>query len=238
MSSRKLKKKNIVNNKRKEENELKEDKTESKDSSISILSVFTILVPIIVIIYAIIYIQYRPDNYQYQSSEINILDSEWLADSDFLEENQNLTCDFPEITEAEIRKNPRKYMGSPFVLRNVASEWPATRKWKRSELLDKFGKRTIVTGSEGSIVYGGGAASVTLTLDQIMNRIRNKTDLNSSDLFSFDVSILKSIPELRKDFYVPDLFKTWDNIESEKHGYSWNMLSLGPSKSGYEIYCS
>lgn len=165
---------------------------------------------------------------------------EWLQDNDFYdmtvkafnEDSNSDLCDWPIITEDELRKSPMTYSSLPFILRGAMNSWPANDNWKRETLLKLYGKRSASTGSESSIVYGGGAAGVVMSLAGILQSIRNESLQNASNLFTFDVSILKSVPEMTRDFVVPKPFRSWDNGEAEKQGYSWHMLSLGPTKSG------
>eukprot|EP00596_Hydrurales_sp_CCMP1899_P009883 CAMPEP_0119053198 /NCGR_PEP_ID=MMETSP1177-20130426/74273_1 /TAXON_ID=2985 /ORGANISM="Ochromonas sp, Strain CCMP1899" /LENGTH=588 /DNA_ID=CAMNT_0007033081 /DNA_START=406 /DNA_END=2172 /DNA_ORIENTATION=- len=56
------------------------------------------------------------------------------------------------------------------------------------------------------------------------------------DTFVFDLNIFKSIPELKKDFRVPGMFRYWDNIENNKLGLTRHFLSLGSSKAGLPFH--
>ena len=54
--------------------------------------------------------------------------------------------------------------------------------------------------------------------------------------FTFDADILNSIPELRNDFEVPEVFSEWTNAQAEAEGESWHMLSLGASRTGLPFH--
>ena len=119
-------------------------------------------------------------------------------------------------------------------------KWKANHNWRRTKFAELYGDRILHGGSESSIVYGGGALGQPRTINSMLEAL---TDLhsgtnasNSGDTFAFDVSVLKSIPELRGDFVVPPLFSSWDNPEHEQAGMSWHMLSLGPSLSGLPFH--
>lgn len=123
-------------------------------------------------------------------------------------------------------------------------KWKANRSWKRAKFAELYGDRTLHGGSESSIVYGGGALGQPRTVRSMLDALSDlqsggDSSVNASDsgdAFAFDVSILKTIPELRGDFSVPPLFTSWDNPEYEKAGHAWHMLSLGPSLSGLPFH--
>lgn len=164
----------------------------------------------------------------------------WLNDDDLMntsrQELKSTVCDFEIITEKEFFSDPFRYIDKPFVFKGLALNWSATSRWRRKALLDSYGNRRALTGSESSIVYSGGTAGVAMSIRSILNNMRNITSQRSSNLFTFDVSVLKSIPELKKDFPIPKAFQSWDNFHSESRGFSWHLLSLGPSKAGLPLH--
>lgn len=163
--------------------------------------------------------------------------SNWLTDDEWaVTSGESVqSCDFPEISLEEYLENQDKYSKNAFLLKGAALSWASREHWKRHRLLNRYGSRAIQSGSESSIVYGGGSAGLTLRLDDIIGRIRNTSLQDTTNLFTFDVSILKAIPELRNDFEVLNIFD-WDNLEREKTGYMWHMLSLGPSRAGLPFH--
>lgn len=90
-----------------------------------------------------------------------------------------------------------------------------------------------MSGSESSIVFSGGSAGIPTTLLNMIANMNKPHQISSkSDSFVFDTSIFKTIPQLYSDFKVPYLFTDWDNDQKKKRGLSWNVLSLGPSRTG------
>lgn len=121
------------------------------------------------------------------------------------------------------------------------TKWTANDKWKRSEFYKEFGSKIIQTGSESSIVYGGGTAGMPYKLKTVLDHMEKQSLSGNKigqgpDVFTFDVSALQSIPELGKDFRVPIFFQDWDNKDNEEKGISWHMLSLGPSRTGLPFH--
>jgi hypothetical protein len=163
--------------------------------------------------------------------------SDWLRDPDMETLSKDVGCDlhvFESVDELSRRPDLLdKMTGKPFVVRNFVSSWPATNKWKLSNFLSTYGTKMVKTGSESSIVYGGGAAGITKTVNQMISDMRTH---NYSDHFTFDVSILNAIPALKQDYVIPHGVFEWDNAANEKAGHVWHMLSLGPSKSGLPFH--
>ena len=139
----------------------------------------------------------------------------WDVDSAFLRSHQNDidTCDFPvinaKIFTAKQRKRQTQLDGlfdHPFVVRGMTTTWPAHERWTKGNFTKFYGHRTIKLGSESSIVYGGGSAVLTATLNDVVGRMQPfsaaKDESAARDSFTFDVSVLKSIPELARDFKV------------------------------------
>jgi Cupin-like domain len=183
---------------------------------------------------------------------------DWSRDIEFETESAGVSCDFPVVSakDADLRRvaSFAEYTEYPLVLRGVVSRWPATEKWKRATFVENFGERMVQTGTESSIVYGGGAAGVSMTLEQYVtqtmrgaspvstsapsasNDSSDSHPVSSQESFIFDVSILKSMPELTADFKVPKIFQAWDTTDNEQKGLSWHMLSLGPSRAGLPFH--
>ena len=162
----------------------------------------------------------------------------WKLDPAFDLSVANVTCDLPIIDVRAI--DPKKiheidFKNEAIIIRGLTNRWPALDKWQRQNITRLYGSRQILTGSQSSIVYGGGAAGVPTTLNSMLEKMHNSSD-SSTDFFAFDVSILKSIPDLGKDFSIPIMFQDWDNQENERQGYSWHMLSLGASKTGLPFH--
>lgn len=196
----------------------------------------------------------------------------WDVDEDFLNahEHGEDMCDFPVI-QAKVfhRKRQANIDGlfdHPFVVRGMTSTWRAHERWSKANFTKFYGHRSIKMGSESSIVYGGGSAVLTATLQDVVSRMKpypptspprqqeqqggagaegvgakggakgsdglSRDALNGTDSFTFDVSVLKSIPELAADFKVPGIFNSWDTRDMVQQGITWHMLSLGASRTG------
>ena len=157
----------------------------------------------------------------------------WDVDNAFLHSHQNDIdmCDFPiinaKIFTAKQRKRQTQLDGlfdHPFVVRGMTNTWSAHERWTKGNFTKFYGHRTIKLGSESSIVYGGGSAVLTATLNDVVSRMQpfsasaagavpsgteDSPDAHglglgpaAKDSFTFDVSVLKSIPELARDFKV------------------------------------
>ena len=149
----------------------------------------------------------------------------WDVDTAFLRSHQNDIdmCDFPiinaKIFTAKQRKKQTQLDGlfdHPFVVRGMTTTWAAHERWSKGNFTKFYGHRTIKLGSESSIVYGGGSAVLTATLKDVVSRMQPFSAAGTAssgtkdehdepaarDSFTFDVSVLKSIPELARDFKV------------------------------------
>ena len=151
----------------------------------------------------------------------------WDVDNAFLRSHQNDIdmCDFPVINAKIFTSKQRKrqtqldgLFDHPFVVRGMTTTWPAHERWTKGNFTKFYGHRTIKLGSESSIVYGGGSAVLTATLNDVVGRMqpfsasstgaKDESDTQghgpsaARDSFTFDVSVLKSIPELARDFKV------------------------------------
>ena len=62
---------------------------------------------------------------------------------------------------------------------------------------------------------------------RVLNKMRDKSQ---DDSFTFDASILGTIPELREDIQDPDFTREWLSEDKEKNKDAWHMLSLGTDK--------
>jgi hypothetical protein len=175
------------------------------------------------------------------------LSDDWIKDaafSKFFSED----CDFPVVDGSKLHSMsdlPVWMEGIPIIIRNLTTQWPAISKWTKHDLIHSYGNRKVRSGSEASIVNSGGAADITLTLEGFLAQTtkysmeKMEVDHNSGltpDSFLFDTTILQSIPELSADFTIPRLFEDWDSFQEEKDKNMWHMLSVGPSRSGKQIF--
>lgn len=162
--------------------------------------------------------------------------SGWQLDREFELQSGNVTCDLHVFESVEELVNQQglldSHKGKPFIVRGLVSQWPAKRKWKFDNFTSIYGNKLVKTGSESSIVFGGGDAVLVKTVNQMLQDMRTT---NKSDFFTFDVSILKSIPALRHDYTIPRLF-AWDTAANEEQSLSWHMLSLGGSRTGLPFH--
>ena len=143
--------------------------------------------------------------------------SPWLADPEF--DAQSLsdspTCGFRVLEASDLLPEMFAEGGElervPLLVRGLTSKWPAHEKWERTQLIDLFGNKTVLAGSESSIVYGGGTATMPMKLATFLASMRRPSAV-MPDAFTFDVSVLDSIPELAKDYRVPLMFKSWGEL--------------------------
>lgn len=155
-----------------------------------------------------------------------------------VEKSSESTCDLLRIDINNINSHLLDDLfrsNVPFVIVNSMADWPATKEWTRFNFISKFGKRTVKTDSESTIVQGGGLASPSASFESLLAQVRNCSLRNSvecSDDFVFDTAIVRSIPELDQDIKVLPAFQNWDNPQQRRSQFSWHMLSLGPIQTG------
>jgi hypothetical protein len=164
-----------------------------------------------------------------------LLSSDWLIDEEFAAMSESVTCDFPILDIDSFDQEEFREVAAlgPVLLRGMTANWTAKERWARPQFSKLYGDKLIKTGSGSSIVYGGGTASDSRPLNEMLLSMRTE---EKQDTFSFDVSILQSIPEMVEDFRIPALFSDWDNPENERAGFSWHMLSLGASRTGLPFH--
>jgi hypothetical protein len=162
--------------------------------------------------------------------------STWAIDDAFYQHVKNITCDFTIIDIKDVKMSHlENYMqNNPVVIRGLTDKWPAFLRWTRRNLTELYGSKIIQSGSESSIVYAGGTAGIPITLGKMLSEMRRGN--NYSDIFAFDVSVLKAIPQLRNDFTIPKPFQGWDTIDNENEGKVWHMLSLASSRNGLPFH--
>ncbi len=189
----------------------------------------------------------------------------WKTDEDFENEyNNNMrTCDFKIFDasqDSSLRNSrgefvlPEKYasLQYPFVIRNlIDKEWQAfdNDKWQPHKLIREYGKHVISSDSQVSIVQGGGKSDMKFnSLSKIIREMREAHVNNSKlidgtddinfvqDSFTFDASILNSIPALQSDFLVPQVFDDWMTDPRVKEGNAWHIFSLGASRTGLPFH--
>jgi hypothetical protein len=198
---------------------------------------FSVVTVILVAVAAALTYQYINANNKKAEDAKAAEASGWRADEDMEIRSKGVQCDlhiFESVGELSSRKDLLDRMnGKPFIVRNVVSKWPAKYKWKFANFSSIYGDKMVKTGSESSIVYGGGAAGITKNVTRILADMRSQ---NYSDYFTFDVSILQSIPALRQDYRVPPALFDWDTPVNEKQGLMWHMLSMGASRSGLPFH--
>ena len=159
----------------------------------------------------------------------------WNNDDDFYvsSKSNDVNCDFPimqaKAFEKKKNRNIDGLLDQPFIIRGMTTNWPAKENWQKHNFTQLYGNKTVHSGSESSIVYGGGSAGLKSNVRNILqdmnrcseehsaehntNNENNGTDEKtantvgtyggSCDNFIFDVSVLRSIPELGRDFRVP-----------------------------------
>jgi len=179
-------------------------------------------------------------------------DNKWIGEEDdrFVKDiTKDTNCPFPvfsvlnELGELyEGFEVPAERAGKPYILRGYMDTWPAMRseRWQRYKMLKSYGKKAISSNSEAGIVYGGGRSNMKFkSFGRVVADMRSsgsRAGLNTADTFTFDADILNSIPELRNDFDVPEVFSRWANPAAEAEGSAWHILSLGASRTGLPFH--
>lgn len=159
----------------------------------------------------------------------------WRRDLELEKISSLVQCDFPVINGNSFSNfEDIPYKEIPFILTNLTDDWKAHINWQKQNLLKRFGDRQIRSGSESSIVYSGGNAEFSTTLETLIEGFE-VTDNLPQDQFAFDTTILSAIPEMKEDFTPPKIFE-WDQKDREANREIWHMLSLGASRAGREIF--
>jgi hypothetical protein len=154
---------------------------------------------------------------------------EWKTDLELAKSLNRVRCDFPIINGNHFKSmNDVPYKYIPFVVTNLTDDWIAKSHWTKDYLLSHYGDRVVRSGSESSIVYSGGNAEFSSSLRSFIESFNKE----GTDSFLFDTTVLNSIPELKNDFKVPEMFSEWDTVDAEKSRQIWHMLSLGPTRTG------
>ena len=167
--------------------------------------------------------------------------SPWKEDVEFDAKSTSEVpeCGFKELLANDLRPEMFQEGGelesTPLLIRGLTAKWPANENWERSKLIEKYGNKSVFAGSESSIVYGGGTATMPMKLTTFLASMRKPSDV-MPDAFTFDVTVLDTIPELAKDYRVPLMFKSWDNAEQQQSKVTWHMLSLGSSRTGLPFH--
>ena len=181
---------------------------------------------------------------------MNVDDGGWKGDTNFYKSSNsaNVGCDFPIITVESFEKSSMVLTNRPFVVRGAINSWPAMVTWSKSNFTDVYGSYDVKIGSESSIVFDGGSSGSQSTLRKVIESLKrpplidekgeDSVVTDASDSFTFDVSILKSIPALENDFSVPPMFSSWDNAKANTDKSAWHMLSMGASRTGRSISLS
>ena len=172
-------------------------------------------------------------------------EEKWIGDEEFNKLADKVGCDFTVLSALDRRGNVDKNFQPPahlfrkkipFVVRGLSLDWPATNddSWQRYRLIEKYGNASIPTDSQGAVVFTGGGgdgsdAGKFNTLEGVLNKMRDKSQ---DDSFTFDASILGTIPELREDIQDPDFTREWLSEDKEKNKDAWHMLSLGARLGG------
>lgn len=161
----------------------------------------------------------------------NAQGEKWVMDEDLVQKSRDLSCSFRVINASSAKFY--KFGKDPVLIKGLALDWPARSEWEKDKLVRRYGDRKIYSGSEASIVYSGGLAGTPLDLSTIISSLSKKNKTGAR--FSFDVGVLKSIPELANDVIIPSVFP-WDNPSNEQSNVMWHMLSLGPGNSGLPFH--
>ena len=201
---------------------------EKRKTAISLYILSTICFAILAIAVSYLYMKVDPlSSADFKQSE------EWSLDNDFYisSKSDNVNCDFPIIQARSFDKKRQKNLDDlldhPFIIRGMMTHWSANERWSKANFTRLFGNKKVKLGSESSIVYSGGSTTLHSELYNVLQDMHQCTEVivnttssghnysESTDVkvvdqssrvcdsFLFDVSILRSIPELGRDFRVP-----------------------------------
>ena len=101
----------------------------------------------------------------------------WATDVEFARASTNIPCDihvienFDQLQQDELQGLESNKL-KPFILRGLTKTWPANKKWRFENFTATYGKRLVKTGSESSIVYGGGIAGIPKSINAMISDLR------------------------------------------------------------------
>lgn len=152
----------------------------------------------------------------------------WTLDDDFYRSSKSndILCNFPiihaKIFEKKRQKGFENLLDQPFIIRGMMTSWPANERWFKSNFSLSYDSKRAKVSSESAIVYGGSRTGLSTDLKEILRSMSSdkntahsgslNTDTaanvvsESSDCFTFDDSILQSVPEIGRDFRIPGQF--------------------------------
>ena len=157
----------------------------------------------------------------------------WTLDDDFYRSSKSndILCNFPIIHAKMFEKKRQRgfenLLDQPFIIRGMMTSWPANERWFKSNFSLSYDSKRAKVSSESVIVYGGSRTGLSTDLKEILRSMSNDkntahsgsldTDTAASkvsesrDSFTFDESILQSVPEIGRDFRIPG--QLWFNFK-------------------------
>ena len=98
----------------------------------------------------------------------------WLLDKDFAKSNKNILCNIQIVEHLQLEDLQRLQSTKlkPFIIRGLAKTWKASSKWAFENFTATYGRRLVKTGSESSIVYGGGIAGIPKSINSLLSDLR------------------------------------------------------------------
>ena len=149
----------------------------------------------------------------------------WTLDDDFYRSSKSndILCNFPIIHAKMFEKKRQRgfenLLDQPFIIRGMMTSWPANERWFKSNFSLSYDSKRAKPSSESVIVYGGSRTGFSTDLKEILRSMSNDKNTahsgsldtvtaadiisESSDSFTFDDSILQSVPEIGRDFRIP-----------------------------------
>eukprot|EP00903_Cladosiphon_okamuranus_P006388 g6253.t1 len=177
------------------------------------------------------------------TSEEDAPNGDWLTDPTMAKSMSTSKCDIDRVPYLNMstKRFSREYEGvKPVIVEGFIDErWPARfrGRWARPSLLSSFPDAAVHVSSGAGVVHSGGESLRTLTLTAFLEELReNDGGGESATSFTFDMEFFDQNKELKDDYKVPSIFRSFNSHESMRRETSWSMLSLGASGAGLPFH--
>ena len=164
----------------------------------------------------------------------------WNSNNSF---NLPSRCDFTIIdfnTLSESKIKELKLGSDPVLIKGAMKNWLALEKWSLSSFISNYENSTAKASLPIDIAYKlSPNIPKQINIVDALNKWKEEaSDSEFNRQYILDYNFLSSIPEMAKDFKVPNVFKDWDNKENDKTRKVRHFLSMGPDRSGLPLQLS
>jgi hypothetical protein len=140
----------------------------------------------------------------------------------------------PPIDWSSFRKKYDKSYpewGRPVLLKGVLAswKWPAIENWTPEKLCQRFKDKIYKIGE-----YNRRGQRVKMTFGNFFRYMKEQKD--EEPMYLFDNAFGERVPEMLKDYSVPQYFQEDFFVYFEKHRPQWRWFLVGPMRSGTSFH--